>query len=244
MQNFYSERKNFIANKVTIVGKEHHHATRSCRVKPGEVIGITDGCGRRVAARIESIESDNLTAVIERDISGIGEPVTDIIMALSLIKPSRFELALEKCTELGAGQFIPLLTERCGYKPECLRSERLLRIVFEAAKQSGRSRVPSINSPVDLKELFGKKEPADVKGKPVFVAVRLAEKSLEDALSSFMGVKALTLVIGPEGDFTDIELEYMKSIGAIPFSLGGLTLRSETAAIIATALSVSAVKRV
>ncbi len=233
MQNIYTHKKNFTGSTVTLTGDEHHHATRSCRVKIGEVICVTDGCGKRVEARIISIDSHSLTAEVGRDISGAGEPACEITVALSMIKPSRFEIAIEKCTELGAVRFVPLITERCTVKPGGVRLDRLRKIACEAARQSGRSLIPEIIPPVDIMEYFSYGESY------ILVAAASATMSMEKALKSITGRQAFTLAIGPEGDFTGGELKHLTACGAVLFSLGGLTLITETAAITATALAVN-----
>jgi len=237
MQNFYTNKNNFTGSTVTLTGEEYHHATRSSRVKIGEVIGVTDGCGRRVEARISSIDSRSLTAVIERDASGVGESVVKITVALSLIKPSRFEIAVEKCTELGAVRFVPLMVKRCTVKPESVKLNRLRRIVREAAKQSGRSLVPEVTPPVDIKSAF-----SSGKGE-IIIATLTTPHSLINILDTISSKRHIALVIGPEGDFTDDELNYLGDCGAVTFTLGELILRSETAAIAATAQIVNLMGR-
>ena len=237
MQNFCGDSVNFSDTLVILNGNEHHHATRSCRVKVGEVIGIMDGCGKRVEARITSIGRRILTAEIEQDVSGIGEPSMAIHVALSLIKPVRFEMAIEKCTELGAHRFIPLVTKRCSWSSEHLNFERLKKISFEAAKQSGRSWLPNMSAPVNLTEVF-----AHTHG-IVLVALRSAEQHIGSLVKHLSGSDAVTLIIGPEGDFTDEERDILITGNALPVSLGGLTLRSETAAIIATAFCCSCTRK-
>ncbi len=237
MQTYYAETCLFSGDIVTLTGKEHHHATCSCRVKVGEIIAVTDGCGRKVEARIATIDAQILTARIERDLSGYGELSSEIIVALSLIKPSRYEFAVEKCTELGVRGFVPLVTSHCEIKPGRFNIERLARISLEASKQSGRSWVPMINQPVNITELFTR-----VKGS-FFAAVKPADTSAEKVLKNFPEGCTLTLIIGPEGGFTEEELKFMKINGAVFFSLGGLTLRSETAAVAATALAASELRR-
>jgi len=236
MQTFYADTSLFSGDIVKLSGKEHHHATCSCRVKVGEIIAVTDGCGKKVEARITTIDSQILTARIERDLSGYGELASEIIIALSLIKPARYEFAVEKCTELGVRGFIPLVTSLCEIKPGRFNRERLAIISLEASKQSGRSWIPVINQPVNITELF-----TCVKG-PFFAAVKSADTSAEKAMKNFPEGCALTLIIGPEGDFTEEELRFMKNNGAVFFSLGGLTLRSETAAVAATALAASVLR--
>lgn len=230
MQNFYTHRDNFTGDSVKLAGSEHRHATRSCRVKTGELIGVTDGCGRHVEARITAIDKHTLVAGIERDVSGRGEPAVEITVALALIKPSRFELAVEKCTELGARRFLPLVTERSVVKPGRLNIERLKKITFEAAKQSGRSWIPEVTEPVDLKDVF------DHTHGTTLIALKSAEQSMESVLKRISGSEAVTLLFGPEGDFTVEESDILITGGAVPVSLGGLTLRSETAAIVGVGL--------
>ena len=231
MQNFITDRTQFTDTTVTLTGAEHHHATRSCRVRTGELIGVTDGCGKRVEARIEAIDGKMLTAVIERDVSGIGEPATEITIALALISPARFEAAVEKCSELGVRRFAPVIARRCTVNPGRFKLDRLKRIAIVAAKQSGRSYIPEIVEPAPIQSL------QDGAWGQVLSARKGAASSLESALHGCT-TERIALVIGPEGDFTDEEMAILSGIGARFFSLGGLILRSETAAIAATALVV------
>ncbi|MCE5248822.1 16S rRNA (uracil(1498)-N(3))-methyltransferase [bacterium] len=234
MQNFIADSRDFSGSTVTLRGEEHHHATRSSRVRPGEIIGVTDGHGRRVMARIRAIDSKTLTAAVERDLSSEGEPPVKITIALALIKPARFETAVEKCTELGARRFMPLITNRTMVKPDTIKIDRLERIIREAVKQSGRSWIPEISGPIGLETLV-KDSPG-----PVLAAVQSAEITMEAALERTGGTgKAgeLTIAVGPEGDFTGEEISLLTAGRAVPCSLGGLTLRSETAAITACAIA-------
>jgi 16S rRNA (uracil1498-N3)-methyltransferase len=228
MQTFHTPSENFAGTSVTVTGEEHHHATRSCRVRVGEIIGVMDGCGKRVHARIERIDSQILTASIERDVSGEGDPEMEIIIALSAIKPSRFETAVEKCTEIGVRGFVPLIAERC--EPNItrrLKADRLRKIALEAAKQSKRSWLPEIYDPETLEDLLARTEGT------VLAGSQKAEKSLERVCSAAEKNSRITLLIGPEGDFSETEYDAMSAAGVVPFTMGGLTLRAETAAIVA-----------
>ncbi|MDP2981863.1 MAG: RsmE family RNA methyltransferase [Candidatus Latescibacter sp.] len=228
MQNFFTFPECFIDGMVRLTGEEYHHAARVCRVRVGEMIGVADGRGRRVEARIETITGSYLEARATRDVSGRGEPSREITLALSLIKPARFEIAVEKCTEFGVRRFIPLAVQRCEYSPARFNSVRLARIALEAAKQSGRSWLPDI-APVSGIEVLSRP------GHALLVASQKAQESLEDVLSHVTADK-LILAVGPEGDFTPEEIASLGAQGALFFSLGGLTLRAETAAIAAVAL--------
>jgi len=235
MQNFIAEPEGFTGTTVTIDGDEHHHATRSCRVRPGEIIGVTDGAGKRVEARIAIVESRALTAEIIRDISGMGEPSVATTVALSLIKSARFELAAEKCTELGVRRIVPVTARRCTAGGAKFNAERIRRIVREAAKQSGRSWIPEVAALATVADIV-----AETRG-TVLAALTDAEETVTEALAGLTGTAGPVMVIvGPEGDFTDEERDMLVAGGALPVSLGGLILRSETAAIAAVAAVVRA----
>jgi len=220
---------------VILTGDEYHHATRACRVRIGDRMGVTDGRGRRVEARIVEIDRTTLQAQVVRDLSGRGEPPADITLALALIKPARFETAVEKCTELGVRRIVPLLLKRCERENTRLNPDRVRRIVLEAVKQSGRSWIPEIESPQEL-------EPVCRRGGLLLAALQEAEQGIAPTLLREQSAREITILIGPEGDFTPEERTLMTGCGVIPVSLGGLTLRAETAAIAATALTVAALR--
>ena len=237
MQNFYTSKDHFKGNNIELSGDEYHHATRSCRVKTGELIGVTDGCGRRVHARIEAIDSSRLTAVIEKDVSGAGEPDSVITVALAVIKPARFETAAEKCTELGIRHIVPIVAKRCEPNIERrLKTERLCKITLEAAKQSGRSWIPGISSPIDLSGFLQQSSGQ------VLAASQKAGSGFDEVFGRITDKRIITLIIGPEGDFTEEEYDVLSTSGAALFSMGGLTLRSETAAIAAVSYAVNVLR--
>lgn len=233
MQSFIADSASFSGGRVILTGAEHHHATRSCRVRPGEEIGVTDGAGRRVIARIDVIDHSSLTAVIERDVSGVGELPVMLTLALAVIKPGMFELAAEKATELGVRRIIPLTCDRSMYDSGRLNNERLDRIVRGAVKQSGRSYIPEVAAPRTVTELI--ELPGDDR---LFVADCHAERPFPALTEPVSG--GIVIAVGPEGDFTADELELMYGAGGTPFSLGGLVLRAETAAIAAVVVAAGA----
>ena len=233
MQNFYAPSEDFDNTTVILRGSEHHHATRSCRLRVDEIISVTDGAGKRVIAKAEDIGRESLSCTIIKDVSGVGEPSISLTVAIPLIHPSRFETAMEKCTELGARKFIPLVTARTeqGLSGR-FKKDRLERIVFEAAKQSRRSWIPSIINPIKLQELLQNRN------EQFFAASMDGDLAINNITGIAPG-SSITLLIGPEGDFTDDEIDLMKSSGTKLFRMGGLTLRAETAVIVSTALFIN-----
>ncbi len=235
MQNFYTPAENFRGDRVTLEGDEYFHATRACRVRPGDVIGVTDGRGRRVEARIVHIDRSALVASVEHDLSGQGEPVVEITLALALIKPARFEIAVEKCTELGVRRILPVIARRCERDSSRLNADRLRRIALEAAKQSGRSWVPEILPPDSLDSVCRS-------GELILAALLDAGRRITPELLRGGESGGVTLLIGPEGDFSEDERNTLREAGTVAVSLGGLTLRAETAAIVAMALTIEALR--
>jgi 16S rRNA (uracil1498-N3)-methyltransferase len=235
MQNYLTSADLLGTDTVSLIGDEYFHATRACRARVGDVIGVSDGLGRRVEARIERIDHTILEARIERDLSGTGEPASPITLALSLIKPTRFEIAVEKCTELGVRRIIPVTAKRCEQESRRLNPDRLQRIATEAAKQSGRSRIPELDPASDLAAVCEK-------GALLLSARQDAERAILPGLVQTAPASGVILLIGPEGDFTPEEHEYLAEKGAVPVTLGGLILRAETAAIAGVALIVTALR--
>jgi 16S rRNA (uracil1498-N3)-methyltransferase len=168
-------------------------------------------------------------------VSGAGEPTAEITVALAVVQPVRFEAAVEKCAELGARRIVPLKAERCMVGSERLKPDRLKRIAFEAAKQAGRSWFPKIGEPVAVDSLASES--------PLLAALQGTDMTIGEAICRLGKIRRLAIAIGPEGDFTDSEHALLESFGALAVSLGGLTLRSETAAMAAVALAVDAFGR-
>jgi 16S rRNA (uracil1498-N3)-methyltransferase len=209
-----------IGATIALDGEERRHA-RVLRVREGEEIELFDGRGSSYLARYESPES---IRILER--AADREPRTTIHLAMALIQPEKFELVLQKATELGAHSFIPLITDRMEVPIERIRGkeERWKKIVLEAVKQSGRSRIPSIETPTRFDDAVARDGL-----KIVFDAE--AEPSATPQPSH-----PATLFIGPEGGWSERELEIAGERGAHFHRLGPRRLRAETAALVAVTI--------
>jgi 16S rRNA (uracil1498-N3)-methyltransferase len=154
-------------------------------------------------------------------------PKKHIILYQSIIKKDKMEWVIEKATELGVSKIVPIISERSEKKG--FNQERAQKIAVEAAEQCGRVDVPTIAEVVVLDETLKENENivvCDGSG-----SLELKAKSLEQTQSSKL--KPLSLFIGPEGGWSEKELDLFKQKGAKICSLGPLTLRAETAAIVA-----------
>lgn len=210
-------------------GPSAHRLSRVLRLRPGNELLVFAGDGnewraevRGVSERAVEVEVIELTRTV---------PVTNVLeVRLALLRPQRFEWAVEKVTEAGADIIGGLLTERTEerFRLGPARLERWQRIAVEAAEQCGRLSVPAVAEPVRLRDLLARAPHglllADPAGAPIL--------SLRDRLSAF---RRLTVLVGPEGGFSETERAAAEAAGALTASLGETVLRAETAAIVATA---------
>jgi 16S rRNA (uracil1498-N3)-methyltransferase len=157
------------------------------------------------------------------------EQVPDFWLCPALLKKDRFDLVLEKATELGARRLQPVLMRRC--VADKLNRERAWATVIEAAEQCARTALPELAAPVKLEALLADWPP----GRALFFADELGGAPAAEAFAGHSGPAAL--LIGPEGGFDDAERAAIRAHPAArPISLGPRILRGETAAIAATAL--------
>ncbi|HSP34232.1 MAG TPA: RsmE family RNA methyltransferase [Thermoanaerobaculia bacterium] len=214
-----------IAPQIEVTGDEFHHAARVVRVREGEEVEVFDGKGHAAHGRVVAIAKESLRVDVDREIDSRESPLR-ITLAAAIIQPDKFELVLQKTTELGVAAIIPLVTDRIEVRAERYRgkAERWQKIVFEAVKQSGRALIPALTEPQTfdevvknpgLKIIFDADEPEDRGPRP--------------------GDLNPTLLVGPEGGWSEREIAIARENGCRFRSLGPRRLRAETAAITAVA---------
>jgi 16S rRNA (uracil1498-N3)-methyltransferase len=213
--------------KVTIEGPETHHLRRVVRGKIGQGVALLDGCGNIYSAIIREIDDQNIRMDIVGKEFVKREPPVDL--ALALFKPSRMEMAVEKCTELGIRKIIPFIAERSIHRGSGEsfgnKRDRLVRKVESASKQSGQPWFPEVSGLLNMKEL--------ISGFSDYSSVFLADMGEYSQVipSGSLVQKPCLGIIGPEGGLTATETELLCANGADPVRLGSARLRSETAAI-------------
>lgn len=190
------------------------------RLKPGDEALLFDGASGEWLARVSDAGKKRMTLSIERR-SGEQEAVPDCWLAFAPVKRSQTDWLVEKATELGVAQLVPVMTQRT--VAERVRLDRLESIAIEAAEQCGRTRVPQIAEPLHLARFVGELDPArhfyfadETGGEPIAAAFREGPA---------------IILIGPEGGFTDEERSLAVGAGAVSISLGPRILRAETAAL-------------
>ncbi len=232
MELFYTSTENIAleSGKILIDGDEFHHLVRVLRKKSGEEILVTDGNGLRCEAKIAEIKKASLECEVLAH-SRVERPKTEVTVALSLLKaPQRFDIFLEKATELGVSAIIPMITARTLSQPSSEKVEGKLNrwrtIMLSAARQSKRYHLPGISAPLSFKKALAL-QGYDLK----LIPYELSESPPRMECSG----KKILFLIGGEGGFTDTEIGAALDAGFGEISLGKTILRAETAAIFAVA---------
>ena len=218
MPFFFVERA---GDRAVIEGDDAAHLARSLRARPGEVIQAVDPAGFLLTVRLESVSAARVEGVVLSQEAHQPEPSRRAVVAVAHLPASALELVLARCTEVGAAAFHVVQADRSVARGA--RSERWQAIVREAAMLAGRLRVPPVAGPSTLAEVV------EARPHPVLL-VRGAERPLSDLPRQ----GEITLLIGPEGGWTERELAMVPAHAG----LGPRNLRADTAAIVATAIAV------
>ena len=221
---------------VSLGGEEFFHLKKVLRLHTGDEISLFDGKGTGFAGRILEVGRTEARVVLGPREPAERESALHLTLVVTLSKGEKFEWVVQKATELGVSVIEPVYTERADVRPvggrEEKKTERWRRVALEACKQSGRTRLPVIRRPGDLGSAMTRPEGEvgivlDPEGPP---------GSMEGLLRSVAGAEALAVVVGPEGGWSPREREQFHEAGFLRLRLGPRILRTETAAIVSTAL--------
>jgi len=238
----YMARRRFFVTEVRrgqaeLTGDQAHHLRNVLRVEVGQRYEISDG-ERVYLAGVEVATKRQVVFQVEEELAVV-EPPARVRLYLSLVKFDRFELAVEKTTELGVERIVPVFARRSEKglaKAAGKRMNRWRKIALEACQQSRRARLPVLADPLPLPEALA----GEVGWKYFLDEVGSAPPLLNFAPLEHAADDAVALLVGPEGGWVDGERDLAREAGWSPVSLGPQILRAETAAIVATAVVMSA----
>jgi 16S rRNA (uracil1498-N3)-methyltransferase len=233
-------RRRWIADTVSgdqaaLLGDHALHLIKALRARVGQEFDvIANGVVR--SARVVAISDARVDFLLgDRINGGLVLPIT---VLLSIFKFDRMEWALEKCTELGVARIIPIIADRTETHLASASGKRLQRwrrLVTQASEQSRRTSIPELSDACKVKEA------AEVAfGKRIVLAETEDRLSLWQALQSPPGISDLAVAIGPEGGWTNRELQLFQETGWVSATLGDTILRVETAAIAAVSVAAAA----
>jgi 16S rRNA (uracil1498-N3)-methyltransferase len=216
--------------EAVIAGREFHHF-RVRRIRAGEVIWLTDGCGAERRGRVVRITRDRAFVQLLDEFTGAREPSFSIVLCLALVEPAALEVALQKATELGVSEFVLFPGARSSLRSVSPpRLERWQRIVREASKQSQRAYIPPVvlaSSLADAVEQRGEE-----------LRLLLAPDTSESLCPNpgEAPPRSAFVVIGPEGGLAPQEVEFLEQKRFRKVAFGPRILRAETAALAACVL--------
>ena len=221
-------------------GEVAHQISRVLRLRLGDDILLLDGRGYEYSVKLAEFGKAELWGDLLGKRLVDTEPAHHVTLYMALLnKADKFEWALQKCTELGASRFVPVIAERSVTSSG--RGERWERIIQEAAEQSSRAFIPELTEPLTFEEAL--QEDADLSKATqgsghISVIPSLGEdRSLGNALSHLEASEgSVHIFIGPEGGFTQDELSAASENGVLSVTLGPRVLRSETAAVATLAM--------
>ncbi|XP_022745043.1 uncharacterized protein LOC111295676 [Durio zibethinus] len=212
---------------IRVQGDEFWHITKVLRLKTDDRVELFNGKGGLVEGFIQNIDGTAIDFVALEDPKQVlpQTPQWHVFAAFGSLKGGRADWLVEKCTELGASSVTPLLTERSSAISDN-RVERLQRVMLAASKQCQRLHEMKLNHPMKIDKLV----PLVAKSKLSFIAIAEATP-LVSALTSAIKEPSGLIIVGPEGDFSEKEVNMIKQAGATTVGLGSHRLRVETATI-------------
>lgn len=242
MHKFFTEPHNINENIGRIVGEDVKHIYKVLRLNEGEKIILNDCQGVEYLGKIQCINKNEVIVDIIEKININNESSIKIYLFQGLPKGQKMDIIVQKGTELGISEFVPIITDRVDVKlkGEFKKLDRLNRIALEASKQSKRSIIPKVKEVINFEEVMFKLESMDLVIVPYENAenfgIKTLMKKLREERNDLSDIHNVGIVIGPEGGFEKDEIEKLSNCGAHIVTLGRRILRTETAGFTATAL--------
>ena len=223
-------------DSATLDRSESHHCANVLRLGAGDRVAVFDGCGREASADIVSVATAGVALKLSEP-TLTPAPQCAITLAQAVPKGKNMDLIVQKAVELGAARVAPLLSERTVVQlaPAEAEKKRLKwqDIALEACKQCGQNHLPEITAPAAPKAFFERGLCSELL---LVASLQPDARPLKSVLAEFVSShsrlpQSVTVLVGPEGDFSPDEIALAKDHGCIPISLGPIILRTETAAL-------------
>ena len=246
MHRFFVNSDSITDNHVKITGDDAEQIRKVLRIREGEEIAVLDRLGWEYRVQLKEIKKGHVTGeIIFKDFKSEDTKIK-IVLGQGIPKGEKMDFIIQKATELGVNEIVPLKLERCIVKippsPPLLRGgkeggfgkiDRWQRIAKESSEQSLRRFIPSINTIYDLSQFCDKYKDADLK--IVFYEGEKI-KGLRKFLNEKGEIKSISIIVGPEGGLSSEEVEIANSDGFITAGLGQRILRTETVALSAISI--------
>ena len=237
MQRFFVSESSFGGEWVQLSPEQAHQVCHVLRLRAGDSVVLLDNAGFEYDAALLTVAGHEATCRVTARRPASGEPTVQLTLFQSLLAREKFEWVLQKGTEVGVTRFVPVRTQRSIVRARKIDEKKLQRwhrILTEAAEQSHRGRIPHLDQEMDFAEAVSGLADFD---RALVAAPSDGAVSLKEALRSQAAApSSVALLIGPEGGFVEAEVALACESGALKITLGPRVLRTETAAVVASAL--------
>jgi len=220
MPRFFVRKSDIYGDFINISGEDFNHIKKVLRLGKGDKVTVCDGEGTDYLVEIEKIEDAVINTRIVEAMKNATEPPLKVTLFQGLPKSDKMDYIIQKAVELGINEIVPVITERTVVKMDeksgSKKYERWNRISMEAAKQCNRGIIPKVGIPLSFKEALD-----NAKGSSLALIPYEKETGikLKEVLSSSSSVEKVSVFIGPEGGFTETEIETAVSCGICPVTL-------------------------
>ncbi|MGB9780039.1 16S rRNA (uracil(1498)-N(3))-methyltransferase [Caldanaerobacter sp.] len=236
MKKVFVEKEKIKGNFAYVEGKDFHHLIHVLRYRVGDKI-VVSNMKEEYLGRIEKIEKERAILFLEEKVETKAESPLEVFLFQGILKADKMDLIVQKCTEIGVRRIIPFVSEfsvvdikRANIDKKV---ERWKKISQEACKQSGRNIMPEIFAPISFEEAIEKAMECEL---AIIPYEKEEKKRLKEVLKDVEDAKKIGIFIGPEGGFSQREIEKAINNGIVPVTLGPRILRAETAAIAVSAI--------
>jgi 16S rRNA (uracil1498-N3)-methyltransferase len=237
MRRFFVRPEDVEGHELRLRGDEVNHLARVLRLGRGAQVVVFNGQGHEYVAMVERFEADGVVCRILCDTEVQPTRAVSITLGQGLPKAEKFAWVIQKTTELGVSEIVPLLTERVvphvSQDHIATKVGRWEKLAREACKQSGRATVPNLWPPTPLQTFFTSFQSAGLK---LVLWEGDHRRALRTVLAASEPVASVAVVVGPEGGLTAQEVARGEAYGFLTVGLGNRILRTETAGLIAVAL--------
>lgn len=239
LHRFFVPQSWIQGNRVTLTGRQAHQIARVLRMQAGDAVMVLDNSGWEIETELTAVDPNAVRGQVVRRRLSHAEPRTKISLYQAVLKGSSFQYVLQKGTELGIVEFVPIIADRCVMSDLDAVEKKRLRwesIIQEAAEQCRRGRKPALRTAMLFPQVCEK-----VRQSGGLVLI-LWEEERRTSLRSMLRVHSnehssvpfsVHLLVGPEGGFTPQEILIARNYGLVPVTMGPRILRGETAGIVA-----------
>lgn len=232
MQHFFLSPESFGESDVQITDSSVIHQLKNVlRMRPGDSFVALDGLGFEFECEAREISEKRIVATILEKRKNALEPALCVTLYQAMPKKMElFEIILQKCTEIGVSEFVPMITEFCE-RDELKKRDRLEKILREASEQCERGKIPVVRDSIKFQDVLNVEFSL-----PILLHSRGNLSPLSSQISAAKQIGKCEIFIGPEGGFSEKEVEAAQKANFKICSLGSRILRTETAAISASSI--------